>query len=552
MSVKLGVDDVGIGAVCASRGSQDYAQPLDVANDTDANLKNCESGQKVDTENVRYVVEEADPSLLMDSAEMSYLALIPTMLADDDYLSYGAFSASQTLISWQKGMLLALLAMTVVGTYFYLDLTAIIYVYISHVLYLSLIVSKTFLLVKGCRESKKLKQTVRHYDDGYRDVEEYNDDLPSYSIMLPMYKEEVSVLDNIMQNIANICYPLDKLQILLVIERDDVQCMQKIQQTRLPDNFSVIIVPDTQPKTKAKACNYALRYVRGEFFTIFDADDKPDAKQLLKAVRAFREKPEISCLQSRLCYYNGNENLLTKMFDIEYRLLFSCILPAIVSMNGPVPLGGSSNHFRTQALRNVGGWDDYNVTEDAELGIRMAFRGMKVDVLESYTEEESPITLLAWLKQRARWNKGHLLTYLVYMRDPAKMLRHLGKVGFMVFSYAVGMPQIALLFSLCFFAYILIHFGIALEYEHVNCWVLWASDVMSVLDLVAGWIVLFFSAWITLNTGESLWQKMWLSFCFCCYFVLHVIAAWFALFELIARPYHWNKTRHGVSAYFKT
>ncbi len=215
-------------------------------------------------------------------------------------------------------------------------------------------------------------------------------------------------------------YPHDKLEILLLLEADDTDTIAAAQSMGLPANFTIVVVPHSMPKTKPKACNYGLKRATGEYAVIYDAEDVPDPMQLKKAVIVFeRSQGKIGCIQAKLNYYNWDQNLLTRLFTLEYSLWFDLILPGLQSINAPIPLGGTSNHFRTSDLRKFGGWDPFNVTEDADLGIRLAKHGYTTLVLDSVTMEEANSQYRNWIRQRSRWIKGYIQTYFVHTRKVA-------------------------------------------------------------------------------------------------------------------------------------
>ena len=243
-------------------------------------------------------------------------------------------------------------------------------------------------------------------------------DFPHYSILLPVYKE-TAVIQKLIHSITKIEYPKTKLQVLIVVEETDIDLRRALHSMHsLPHFFYVIYVPDSFPKTKGKACNYALQYVKGEYVTIYDAEDVPCAQQLLYAVQKFEESDNLlACVQARLNFFNKDENTLTAIFSLEYYKQFNYLFPAFISLGFPIPIGGSSNHFRTQVLKDIGGWDAYNVTEDAELGYRLAKSGYRIEMMDSDTLEEAPINCRTWINQRTRWIKGHLVTYFKHIRD---------------------------------------------------------------------------------------------------------------------------------------
>ena len=213
-----------------------------------------------------------------------------------------------------------------------------------------------------------------------------------------------------------------------MVEEDDLETVAAAKALLDGDvPFEIIEVPPGGPRTKPKAANYALAFARGEYLVVYDAEDRPERDQLKKAVATFRASPrQTACLQARLNFYNADHNWLTKMFALDYALWFDTLLPGLDRIGVPMPLGGTSNHFRTSVLRDIGGWDAFNVTEDADIGIRLSQLGYRVSMLDSNTFEEAPVTIGAWLKQRSRWLKGYMQTWLVHMRDPLALVRRTG------------------------------------------------------------------------------------------------------------------------------
>ncbi|MFN7612298.1 MAG: glycosyltransferase family 2 protein, partial [Alphaproteobacteria bacterium] len=290
--------------------------------------------------------------------------------------------------------------------------------------------------------------------------------------------------------------------------------------------------------------NVALADVTAEFVVIFDAEDIPAADQLKKAVSRFRELPlDVACLQAPLNYYNRDENLLTRLFSIEYGSLFGQMLPALQALAIPMPLGGTSNHLRTAALRKVGGWDAFNVTEDADLGIRLSYFGYRTEMLDSLTLEEAPITFRAWFKQRARWIKGYLQTWLVYTRDTRDLKKRLGRVGYYGFHFFIGAPALTFLLAPFFWVIFFISL-LGLFPTMLLPWVL----TLCILSLCGGIVSHWLFARTTIRAqgwmGSKIRQAGWY---YPFYWLLHSIAAVKALSDLALRPHHWEKTRHGVS-----
>lgn len=233
--------------------------------------------------------------------------------------------------------------------------------------------------------------------------------LPRYSLLVPIY-DEAAVVPDLIAALGAIDYPQDRMEVLLILESVDAQTRAAVAAAHLPPHMRVVVVPDGSPRTKPRALSFALRGAIGELVVVYDAEDVPEPDQLHRAARLLATDPKLGCVQARLNVLNDRETWLTRQFAIEYTVLFDCMLPTLDRLNLPVPLGGTSNHFSRAVLDEVGGWDPFNVTEDADLGIRLARSGWKVKVLASTTWEEAPATFSIWLKQRTRWLKGWMQT----------------------------------------------------------------------------------------------------------------------------------------------
>lgn len=265
-------------------------------------------------------------------------------------------------------------------------------------------------------------------------------DLPVYTILVPLFKE-AHMVPQIVQALRALDYPEVKLDIKLLLEEGDLPTIAAALDMKLPAFFDVLIVPSCQPQTKPKALNYGLQFAKGEYVVIYDAEDLPEPSQLKQALVLFAQNNEhLACVQAKLNFYNGRQNWLTKQFCVEYCSLFDGVLPSLKAFGFPLPLGGTSNHFRADVLVGVGGWDPYNVTEDADLGMRLYRRGFYARVLSSTTYEEACSGLKNWFMQRTRWLKGWMQTYMVHMRTPFKLLRELGLWKFIGFQAIIGGP----------------------------------------------------------------------------------------------------------------
>lgn len=366
-------------------------------------------------------------------------------------------------------------------------------------------------------------------------------DLPNYTIMIPLYKE-TRVLASIINNIDKIYYPKNKLDVKFIIEEDDLSMIHALSLMHIPDYIHIIEVPNSFPRTKPKALNYAMNYIKGEYLVVYDAEDRPDPDQLLKALSGFNALPnEYCCLQAKLNFYNAEYNLLTRFFSIEYFLWFNYLIKGLSYFELPIPLGGTSNHFRVNIIKKLGFWDAYNVTEDADLGLRIYLQNYKTCLLDSTTLEESPITLDNWLFQRSRWIKGFIQTFFVFFT--IKKTYSLRNIFYNIIVYIlVGLS------SYNFFAlpWLIITLGTRINHSClikimiVNFFLIIIYSYCSVIYMLHDIKTMhgFPLKYSGLNIIISLFYPI--------YWILHVIASYRAILELLSNPFKWNKTEHGV------
>jgi cellulose synthase/poly-beta-1,6-N-acetylglucosamine synthase-like glycosyltransferase len=308
--------------------------------------------------------------------------------------------------------------------------------------------------------------------------------------------------------------------------------------------FDAVVVPDAEIRTKPRACNYGLQRAKGKYCVIYDAEDDPDPDQLKKAAVAFsRAGEDVVCLQSRLNFYNSKENLLTRWFSLEYSFWYDYYLDGLDHVGAPLPLGGTSNHFRTKQLREIGGWDPYNVTEDADLGVRISRKRLKTAMLNSYTFEEANNKLGNWIRQRSRWSKGYVQTYLVHMRHPRKLLREMGWKQFFYFQLTFGgnifLPLVnPLLWAVT--ALTLLNPGM------FDFLFFYPIVYVCIFNLIIG-----NGVFILLHMGPYVMKKNYtsipLAFIIPLYWVLISIGDWRGVIQLVTKPFYWEKTQHGLS-----
>ena len=367
--------------------------------------------------------------------------------------------------------------------------------------------------------------------------------LPVYTVLVPAYREP-TVIAGLLEHLEAIDYPRAKLDILVLLEADDDETLSAIRAARPASHVRVVVVPGADVTTKPRACNYGLQLARGQIITIYDAEDRPEPLQLRRAAVALSRLPrEKACLQARLAYFNADQNVLTKWFTAEYVTWFRHFLPGLVALGAPVPLGGTSNHLRTEVLREVGGWDPYNVTEDADLGLRLHRLRYEVGVLDSVTYEEANSDFINWVKQRSRWYKGYLQTWLVHMRHPVRLRRELGWRGMLGVNLFVGGTPVLALLNPVFWGMTLLWFlgkpHLILElfsgpvyYVAMLCWVL-GNFAMVYMGIV--------------SIREAARPELLLSALLVpLYWVMMALAAVKAAVQLVRNPSFWEKTVHGL------
>jgi cellulose synthase/poly-beta-1,6-N-acetylglucosamine synthase-like glycosyltransferase len=469
------------------------------------------------------------------------------------------YSASNVLYTWQKNFLFILLVTFIL--LFILEPYTVFFILfvIINVLYFIINPFKLIVALKGFETVRRkiniTQQEVRQMDDS---------ELPVYSVLIPVYKE-AEIVPNIITNINKLDYPKDKLDVKILVEELDTDTIDALHKygllgegtetidgvppelhKEMTKMFDVIVVPDAAIKTKPRACNYGLYRVSGDYTVIFDAEDEPEPDQLKKAILAFQKTgDEYACFQAHLNFYNPKENLLARWFSLEYSFWFDYWLQGLDISGAPLPLGGTSNHFQTATLKKLGAWDPYNVTEDADLGVRISQKKYKTGMLNSYTFEEANLKVGNWIRQRSRWIKGYVQTFFVHLRHPITLVKKLGlKQAF----------------------YFILNFGFNILFPLVNP-LLWAVTLLTIFapelteslftpeikticefNLILGNLV-----YIILHIGPTIIKENYTSIPFAIllplYWVLMSYAAWKGVLQLITRPFYWEKTQHGLTAY---
>lgn len=469
-----------------------------------------------------------------------YGAEVADLAADGLYRKNPAMSARHVLSRGQVVALVVALVVTAAAGVLWPLVTLMVVVGVASVIFLASTLFKFEVALRGSRfdlVDRVTAEEVAALDDA---------ELPIYTVLVPVFRE-ARVVGRLVDNLGRLDYPADRLEVIILVEEEDDETREAIARSEPPENFVILTIPKGAPQTKPRACNAGLEVARGEYLVIYDAEDAPEPDQLKKTVVAFqRSDPSTVVMQAALNYFNARENVLTRMFSLEYSYWFDYMLTGLDVADLPIPLGGTSNHFRTAALRELGGWDPYNVTEDADLGIRASALGYRVGVVNSTTMEEATSRMGIFVGQRSRWIKGYMQTALVHARQPLRLARTIGLRRFASFALLIGGTPVTFLGVLPFTALTVVAFFIpwdqlSVAFPAVVFWVcllnfLIGNGLMVYLNMMGPykrgtfWLV----AWALLNPV---------------YWILHSLAAYKALWQLITKPHYWEKTEHGLSEF---
>lgn len=448
-------------------------------------------------------------------------------------------SAVNRFTSSQITSILVLLILFTLGFVSNWHITLVLCIGILTILYFLDLLFNFFLIYKSFRNDPEITITPREVAS-IPDIK-----WPTYTIFCPLYKE-AHVLTQFVNAMKRLDYPHDKLEILLLLEEDDTSTIDKARTLHLPSYFHIIIVPSSYPKTKPKACNYGLKKSTGEFSVIYDAEDTPDVLQLKKSVLAFQKAPsEVVCIQAKLNFYNPSQNLLTKIFTAEYSLWFDLVLTGLQTIQAPIPLGGTSNHFKTKILKNLKGWDSFNVTEDCDLGVRLSKKGYRTAIMDSITLEEANSNALNWFWQRTRWIKGYVQTYFVHMRNPFVLMRQHHKRHLVIFQLVIGGKVLSTLINPLLWTLTILYFAFR---AHIGIFIesFFPPGVLylGVFSFVVG-NFLYMYYYMIGCTRHGHFRLVKYAFFVPFYWLAMSIASWTALYKFLTKPHQWFKTKHG-------
>ncbi len=469
------------------------------------------------------------PSDLVEQAAGALAAARPDLSADRGW------------VPWQRNSVVVAFVVLAIALLVSVPTTLLFLLIAVNVMFFVGVTFKIVTCTVGMRRVARIEREQAR-TDRERETRIPDAELPRYTILVPVY-HEAEVLPHVVEHLGALDYPSDKLQVLVLLELDDTDTIAAAQELDAPPSVQFVVIPPGGPQTKPKACNVGLALAEGKYLVIFDAEDRPEPGQLREIVARFAEEdPDVACIQARLNYFNADENILTRCFTLEYSLWFDEMLPGLDSWHLPIPLGGTSNHFSTAALRYVRGWDPYNVTEDADLGLRAAAHGLRVGIADSTTWEEACSQWRPWIRQRTRWIKGYMVTALVHSRRPRHFWREGGWRGVLgLVGLVMGTPAMFLAAPVLWGLFLWSFLGGSMGWLTMPHW----AKEAAFANLVLG-----NGAMIILSALAARRRKAYDLIPFAllnpAYWILHSIAAWRALFQLVRSPGHWEKTPHGL------
>jgi cellulose synthase/poly-beta-1,6-N-acetylglucosamine synthase-like glycosyltransferase len=403
------------------------------------------------------------------------------------------------------------------------------------------------ILILALNTALKLTVAIRHLAAR---PEEPEDDpgapiiarLPAVSLLVPLYKER-EIAGHLIKRLARLDYPRELLDICLVVEADDQVTCDTLDGVDLPAHMRQIVVPHGTLKTKPRALNYALDFCRGSIVGVYDAEDAPAPDQIMRIVQRFHQRGrEVACLQGVLDFYNARSNWLSRCFTLEYAMWFRIMLPGLVRLGLVIPLGGTTLFFRRSVLVELGGWDAYNVTEDADLGIRLARHGYRTELIDTVTEEEANCRVWPWIRQRSRWLKGYAITWAVHMRDPRRLLRELGAWRFLGVQILFLGTVCQFLLAPLLWSFWMIFVGLPHPFSQLaTTGLFWGViGIFMASELVGALIGV-----LAVNRPKHRFLIPWIPTLFF-YFPLAALAGYKGILELMTRPFFWDKTEHGL------
>lgn len=462
----------------------------------------------------------------------------------DTYIHHSDLPHEETaffrLSGTQAIIIFGIISGIIISLFISWKITAVFFIAALTLIYFTDLLFNLFLIIRSFHKPPEIEVDEKALS------ELYEPNLPRYTIMCPLYKEW-RVIPQFVKAMSAMDYPKDKLQVMLLLEEDDEETIKATRKLVIPPYFDIVVVPHSMPKTKPKALNYGLKHATGEMIVIYDAEDIPEKDQLKKAVITFRDSDsKTKCVQAKLNFYNPHQNILTRVFTAEYSLWFDLVLTGLQSIKAPIPLGGTSNHFRKKDLIELKGWDSFNVTEDADLGMRIVKKGYQTAIMNSTTYEEANSSATNWFWQRTRWIKGYIQTYLVHMRNPHHFISHWRDPRVLTFQLIVGGKVASMLINPLMWMLTIVYFVFRGQVgTQIESFFPTPIFYMGIISFIFGNFLYMYYYMIGCAKREQ-WSLIKYVFLVPFYWLAMSFAAYIAWFKLILDPHYWSKTKHGL------
>ena len=374
--------------------------------------------------------------------------------------------------------------------------------------------------------------------------------LPKISVLVPLFRE-TEIASALIRRLKRLTYPRALTDVVLVLEQKDTLTQSTLADIDLPDWMRVVVVPSgTGLTTKPRALNYALDFCKGDIVGIWDAEDAPAPDQLETIAAHFAQAdPDVACVQGILDYYNPDTNWISRCFTLEYSMWFRIILRGMARIGVPIPLGGTTLFMRRDCLEQIGRWDAHNVTEDADLGIRLARFGYRTELSLTVTQEEATCRFKPWIRQRSRWLKGYMVTYLVHMRHPARLAKDIGWARVLGMNVILLAAVLQFLLAPILWLFWIVAFGMSESFGLPEL----PQPLINAAMVILG-TALFVDMTLAIASlrGQRRARLIPWALALTLYFPMATLAAYKALIELIFAPFYWDKTTHGQTREGKT
>jgi len=396
-------------------------------------------------------------------------------------------------------------------------------------------ISKALLMLSHTIDSKEINVTAEQIG------ELKNENLPTVTILAPHYRETVAFPGQL-ESITKLDWPKEKLQVILLVREEDMEMLSMISSIQLPSFYQLVTFGEHYPKNKPRALMFGLEKARGEITVIMDSESRPEPDQIKKIHMAFLQKAgtNVAAIQAKTLVSNDDENWLTKHHASEYNFHHKVVVQTLAKHRLLPLFPGNSVYIKTNVLRQSGGLDVFNSTEDCEFGVRFTMDDYEIASVNSATWEEAPSEIAPWIRQRTRWFKGFDQTWLKYMRNPLKTYQRLGFKNFLAFHVLIGSTPLIPFLNPIFWALTVVY--LISEPDFIEQMYPETLFYLGLLSMVSGNFLMILLTYAGCIKGKSdghvrtVLCTIWL------YWILQAIAAWREKYQLITRPHMWELT----------